>query len=104
MKSLKDVQLENNQLNGSLPSEIGNCLRLEKLEVPDNLLTGQLPSSMGGLEKLSSLILDRNNFTGSVPVEICSLKESFDLTFVAADCNTDNGGTISCDCCDTCYP
>ena len=104
MEDLKDVQIYNNQFVGPLPTEIGNCFQLEKLEIQDNQLTGQLPASMGGLEKLSLLKVYRNKFVGSVPAEVCNLKEIFDLTFVAADCNSDNGGTVSCDCCNTCYP
>lgn len=89
-------QLHNNRLKGSLPSEIGNCFWLKNLEVQDNWLTGQVPSSMvGGLEKLSSQNLETNNFTGSVPDEICSLKESFDSTFVAVACkNVTMAGAI----------
>lgn len=89
MEDLRDVLIYNNQFVGPLPSEIGNCFQLEKLEIQDNQLTGQLPSSMGRLEKLSVLKLCRNNFVGSVPPEVCNLKEIFDLTFLAADCNVD---------------
>jgi len=104
MEDLKDVQLYNNKFTGPIPSEIGNCFQLEKLEIQDNSFTGQLPTTMAGLEKLALLKVYRNQFIGSVPPEVCNLKEVFDLTFVAADCNMDNGGTVTCDCCNTCYP
>ena len=104
MEDLRDVQLYNNLLNGPIPTEIGNCFQLEKLEIQDNAFAGQLPATMSGLEKLSLLKVYRNQLTGSVPAEVCNLKEIFDLSFIAADCNMDNGGTIACDCCNTCYP
>jgi len=104
MEDIKDLEIYNNQFNGPLPSEIGNCFRLEKLEAQNNAFTGQLPSTIGSLEKLSLLKLYSNQFTGSVPAEVCNLKEMFDLVFVAADCSIKRGGTVTCNCCNTCYP
>lgn len=99
-----DLQVYNNQLDGPLPSEIGNCARLEKLEVQDNQLAGQIPTSLGELNKLFMLKVHKNEFTGSIPTQVCDLKETSELAFVAADCNLDEGGTVSCDCCNTCHP
>jgi hypothetical protein len=104
MTSLKDVQFSKNLLSGSLPSEIGNCVQLENLDIQDNQLSGQLTSSLGNLERLSQLKVYKNVFSGTLPTEVCNLKEEFELAFLSADCNGDDGGTITCDCCDKCYP
>lgn len=104
IENLMDLQLNNNEFVGTLPSEIGNCVKLEKLEIQENQLTGPLPSEIGDLDKLFMLKVYGNQFVGSVPAEVCDLKGTSELAFVAADCNGDNGGTVQCDCCNTCYP
>ena len=48
----EDLQLHNNKFMGPIPSELGSCFQLQKIEFQDNLLSGTIPSTLGGLEKL----------------------------------------------------
>ncbi len=78
LTSLKRLDLSNNQLSGGITSEIGNFTKLEFLNLGQNQLTGQIPSSIGNLTNLQELYLYNNQLTDSIPVEIGNLT-SLDL-------------------------
>ena len=61
------VLLEDNQLTGTIPSQIGRLLLLEKSDFKDNELTGVIPSQMGNLLLLQELHLSTNKLTGTIP-------------------------------------
>jgi hypothetical protein len=104
MKNLMDLQIYNNKLMGPIPSELGNCYKLQKLEAQDNTFSGQVPLQLGSIENLQMLKLYRNKFAGTMPTKICDARDNFQLGFIGADCNVDDGGTLACDCCTACYP
>ena len=56
------LDLFNNQLSGSIPSELGDLSNLEWLRLFNNKLTGSIPPELGKLTKLRSLFLTGNNF------------------------------------------
>ena len=56
-----------NQLRGSIPSSIGNLRKMDDLDLRFNQLTGTIPSSLGNLDKLVELALDDNQLTGTIP-------------------------------------
>ena len=86
MSSLNVLYLDNNQLTGSIPPEIGNLTNLIWLSLYNNRLTGQIPSEIGNLTNLTSLILSGNQLTGEIPESICDLNinwsfsSSFDIS------------------------
>jgi Leucine-rich repeat (LRR) protein len=49
------LKLVNNNLNGELPSEIGDLTSLQDLNLFRNNITGVLPSSIGNLKNLTSV-------------------------------------------------
>ncbi|WP_421869440.1 leucine-rich repeat domain-containing protein [Marinoscillum sp.] len=63
------LNLQNNNLNGTIPFEIGDLDSLEYIEFNDNYITGSIPSEIGNLTKLNSLSLGAN-FIDFVPDEI----------------------------------
>ena len=67
------IGLANNNLNGSIPVEIGDLTALEKLSLYNNALTGEIPSSIGDLTALESLHLSYNDLTGEIPSSIVDL-------------------------------
>ena len=67
------MDLQNNQLSGSIPVAIRDMSSLEILELDDNLLTGSIPADLGNLTNLIDLNIEDNLFTGSIPLEIGSL-------------------------------
>jgi Leucine-rich repeat (LRR) protein len=67
------VQLPENGLFGSLPTELGNLDHLTLLYLNNNQLTGVIPAELGNLNNLSHLVLYKNQLTGSIPAGLESL-------------------------------
>ncbi|KAG7365801.1 RHS repeat-associated core domain containing protein [Nitzschia inconspicua] len=68
--TLVGLNLSNNGLSGTLPTEIGLLTNITSLSLSHNHLMGPVPSELGYLQQLQQLHLDRNRFSGSLPVEI----------------------------------
>ena len=60
IKSLKS-------LNGSIPTELGLLVNLQRLDLTNGVLTGPLPASFQNLTSLRMLYLGNNYITGSIP-------------------------------------
>ena len=73
LSSLRDLRLFDNQLTGSIPLELGNLSDLEQLSLGGNQLTGGIPSELGSLSKLQYLSLHNNALTGAIPTELGNL-------------------------------
>ncbi|XP_058201267.1 MDIS1-interacting receptor like kinase 2-like [Rhododendron vialii] len=76
---LVKLDLSNNLIYGTIPSQIGNLSRLTSLNMSLNLLSGTIPSEIGLLSSLSSLSLWSNNLTGSIPPTIGNLDNLIEL-------------------------
>ena len=61
------LELDRNNLSGSLPASLGNLTNLQGLSFFRNQLSGSIPSSLVNLTNLEWLVLDFNAFSGSVP-------------------------------------
>jgi len=73
--------LYDNQLKGSIPSEIGNLTNLTALDLCNNQLTGSIPSEIGNLTNLSKLKLEYNQLKGEIPESICNLNVNWSKSF-----------------------
>ena len=62
-----------NNLEGSIPPELGQLTRLTQLFLAYNRLTGPIPSELGSATELSSLFLNNNDLTGMIPAELGGL-------------------------------
>ena len=71
--SVTHLNLQRNNLNGSLPSQLGNLKNLRQLYLPYNNLTGPIPAELGKLSKLTNLVLTGNKLSGSIPSELGQL-------------------------------
>jgi hypothetical protein len=69
------VYVENNQMMGSIPSELGLLKQLTWLGLSHNELTGSIPSELGLLNQLTTLHLSYNQLTESLPSELGLLKQ-----------------------------
>ncbi|NOY36863.1 MAG: T9SS type A sorting domain-containing protein [Chlorobi bacterium] len=67
------LSLEENQLAGSIPTEIGNLTNLSVLRLYNSQISGLIPSEIGNLTNLTFLDFNSNQLTGSIPVEIGNL-------------------------------
>ncbi|XP_021721687.1 LRR receptor-like serine/threonine-protein kinase FLS2 [Chenopodium quinoa] len=59
------LDLSNNQLEGSLPNEVGNMHALSYLDLSNNKLQGPIPNTISNLQSLQHLDLSSNNFQSS---------------------------------------
>jgi len=61
------VSLQNNNLVGTIPSDIENLPALQFLYLSSNRIAGSIPASLGTLVGLQQVGLDQNNLTGNIP-------------------------------------
>jgi Leucine-rich repeat (LRR) protein len=52
---IRALDLSDNRLNGSIPSEIGGAISLTELRLEKNLLTGKIPTQIKKCSSLASL-------------------------------------------------
>lgn len=64
------LYLTNNHLDGTLPTTLGHVTGLASLYLSDNQLSGTIPCQLGQLEGLSTLRLDHNQLSGSIPSQL----------------------------------
>ncbi len=77
---LVSLGLSGNNLDGSLPAELGNLSHLSRLPLYNNFLSGSIPSELGNLSKLRQLFLDGNSLSGSIPSELGKLSQLTQLS------------------------
>ena len=67
--------LENNQLVGEIPPELGSLTELRYLGLGGNGFTGSIPAWLGELDNLQWLVLSENQLTGPIPAELGALSD-----------------------------
>ena len=72
--------------------------KLENIFLDDNEFEGTVPTELGELTNLKKLTLHNNLVTGSIDVRICKLNDELFLTQLSADCSGEMP-EIECDCC-----
>jgi hypothetical protein len=68
-----DISLYRNNLNGSIPTEIGDLDGLRGLHLGENSLTGNIPAEIGNLTDLTTLYLFQNQLEGPITNTIGNL-------------------------------
>jgi len=76
---VREINLDDNNLIGSIPSTIGNISRLKVLVISNNLLSGSLPKELGDLTKLQVFYAYNNLFGGELPNELGNMTALKDL-------------------------
>jgi hypothetical protein len=104
---LDSLQMENNNnLIGTLPSEIARLTKLQHLLLQQTQLSGTIPKSLGQLTVLKQLLMDHTNLSGTMASEICELRKQ-NLQFLSSNCieKWDGSRFVRCDratCCTYC--
>lgn len=75
LRDLSILWLSNNSIGSSIPPEIGNLDSLSFLSLRDNNITWDIPSEIGSLENLSQLDLSYNSLGQDIPPEIGDLEK-----------------------------
>jgi Leucine-rich repeat (LRR) protein len=81
-QELVNLELDLNDLAGSLPPELGLLSSLERLTLrggPVSFLTGTLPSELGYLTRLNVFYVRGNKMAGTIPLEIGNWKSLREL-------------------------
>ena len=80
--NLLEINLENNNLVGTLPGCIGNSASLVRLNLRGNKISGPIPDDLGRCASLKELGLSRNLITGCIPESLgkCSKLEYLGLS------------------------
>lgn len=98
LTKLVDLHLDFNNLDGSIPPEIGQLSEspLRTIHLNNNNFSGTLPTELGLLQEYRTLTLEKNSFIGSIPAVVC---EYVNQTYpsLQADCLE-----VECPCCRYC--
>lgn len=83
---LKTLVIWNVQVDGPIPTELGNLLNLETLEISQSLTYSggtTIPKSVGNLSKLKTLTITGQNASGMIPSELGNLSnlETLNLSY-----------------------
>lgn len=70
LSELRILDLDTNYLSGSIPKELGDLSNLEMLILQYNELIGGIPPELGNLSSLVVLALGENQLSGSVPIQL----------------------------------
>jgi len=79
LPNLQYLFLDNNELQGPIPSEIGQLTNLLWVYLYTNELSGTIPASLSNLTNLERLSLNQNNLSGPIPASIGTLTNLIDL-------------------------
>ena len=74
LTQLQTLVLFGSEITGSIPPEIALLRHLKILNLSLNQLTGSIPSELGKLKSLEEIRLDFNNLTGVIPPELGELE------------------------------
>ncbi|MEE4359737.1 MAG: hypothetical protein V2I97_24920 [Desulfococcaceae bacterium] len=88
LTNLSSFVLYQNQLSGTIPAEIANLINLTLLWLGENQLNGTVPGEIGNLINLIAVDLSHNRLTGFIPPEIGKL---VNLQYLSLSRNQLNG-------------
>ncbi|KAL3647507.1 hypothetical protein CASFOL_008475 [Castilleja foliolosa] len=77
------VELDGNNLSGSIPWDIEHCMKLITLDLRRNSLTGIIPWEISTLPSITDVDLSHNYLTGTIPSNFnnCTTLEIFNVSY-----------------------
>ncbi|XP_062082483.1 receptor-like protein kinase 7 [Humulus lupulus] len=79
LTKLESLQLFENQLEGTIPEELGEFKNLHGLSLYRNKLTGMIPQKIGSWSGMDFIDVSENSLTGPIPPDMCKNGYMFDL-------------------------
>ena len=73
LSSLLWISMGSNSLSGTIASELGQLSQLRELRLDNNDLSGPIPNQLGNLTQLTELRLHKNALSGQIPQELGNL-------------------------------
>lgn len=102
LSKLKGMLLHSNNLESSLPTELGRMTSLRRFDISDNKnITGRLPNELELWTKIEELQIQGTGITGIVPSEFCDMidNRAYEDEFLfKASCPD----SLRCSCCTEC--
>lgn len=92
LDSLQTLWLDGNKLSGGIPRALGNLDNLMRLSLHGNRLSGEIPGELGRLGNLKRLFLSNNRLEGPIPPELGQLGR---LEYLSLGGNLLSGGVPS---------
>ncbi|XP_014501465.1 receptor-like protein kinase HAIKU2 [Vigna radiata var. radiata] len=78
-KTLGSILARQNRLSGEIPEEISKATSLVTVDLSENQISGKIPEGIGELKELGSLHLQSNRLSGSIPESLGSCKSLNDI-------------------------
>ena len=79
LTNLEWLDIDENQLTGEIPPDLGDLANLEALYLGGNQLSGEIPPELGNLARLRALYLGVNQLSGCVPSNLQDQLDDADL-------------------------
>ena len=106
MTNMEHFYIQDNLLTGTISTSIGNFKSsLRELRVSQNQLDGTIPTELGDSLRLGVAWFHLNNLNGTMPSSMCNLKDNYGLIGLQADCDPSDpfvSPAVECDCCTSC--
>jgi hypothetical protein len=100
---LEVLSIGHNNISGTIPSQLGRLTNLMELNLAGNALTGDIPPELNLLEELTILRLEENHVSGSIPQSMCNISASDAINHTSVQISVDCD-QVQCPCCaDCCY-
>lgn len=74
LRSCEFYRIGKNSIEGVIPDSIGDMTSLGSVAMSNNMLTGPIPTSLANVRDLKLLDLSNNQLNSSIPVELCNLQ------------------------------
>jgi len=77
--SVSWLDLNGNNLQGSIPADVGDLSGLAGMNLSGNVLSGSMPAELGDLSSLEILYLQSNQLDGSIPSQFSNLSNLVEM-------------------------